>query len=87
MQLCMVVNVRYADLPWMIWGSFLSLTALHVYANIQAVRALTLTSLNPPRLQLLVDTFYHKVCLLSASILCALLLVPITRLSRVSLLS
>ncbi|KAL3136855.1 hypothetical protein ABBQ38_005562 [Trebouxia sp. C0009 RCD-2024] len=50
----------YADVPWLIWVSFLSLTALHVYANIRAVRALTLTSLNPSRLQLLVDTFYHK---------------------------
>ena len=41
--------------------SFLSLTALHVYANIRAVRALTLTSLNPSRLQLLVDKFYEQV--------------------------
>lgn len=49
-------------MPWLIWASFLSLTALHVYANIQAVRALTLTSLNPSRLQLLIDTFYYKVC-------------------------
>ena len=57
--------MQYADVPWLIWGSFLTLTALHVYANIQAVRALTLTSLNPSRLQLLVDTFYHKVCLAS----------------------
>ena len=58
------VYVQYAEVPWLIWASFLSLTALHVYANIKAMRALTLTSLNPSRLQLLVDTFYHKVYLI-----------------------
>ena len=58
-----VLNQRMycAGLPWLIWTSFLSLTALHVYANIRAVRALTLTSLNPSRLQLLVDAFYLQV--------------------------
>ena len=56
--------MQHAEVPWLIWASFLSLTALHVYANIKAVRALTLTSLNPSRMQLIVDTFYHKVCLI-----------------------
>ncbi len=51
----------FAGLSWLIWVNFLSLTVLHVYANIRAVRALTLTSLNPSRLQLLVDTFYQQV--------------------------
>ncbi|KAL3158045.1 hypothetical protein ABBQ32_011654 [Trebouxia sp. C0010 RCD-2024] len=63
MLLGMAFTHAFNDVPWLIWVSFLSLTALHVYANIQAVRALTLTSLNPSRLQLLVDTFYHKVSL------------------------
>ena len=50
-----------AGLPVLLWATFISLTALHVYANVKAMRSLVLTSLNPSRLGLLVDTFYIKV--------------------------
>lgn len=38
-----------------IWGGFLLLTGVHIYANVRAVRALRLSSLNAPRLQLLLS--------------------------------
>lgn len=49
----------------LLWITFLSLTVLHVYANIRAMRSLVLSSLNPSRLQLLVDTFYSQGNLMS----------------------
>lgn len=60
MLLGMAFTHMFNGFPWLIWVNFLSLTVLHVYANIRAVRALTLTSLNPSRLQLLIDTFYQQ---------------------------
>lgn len=39
------------------WLLFLALTALHVWCNYRAVRSMRLSSLNRPRLTLLLDTF------------------------------
>lgn len=44
--------------PWAVlgaWGVFLALTAVHVVANVVAMRGLLLTSLNAPRLELLIE--------------------------------
>jgi hypothetical protein len=43
------------------WMCFLALTALHVWANIKAMRSLVLTSLNQPRLDVLLQTYGDKV--------------------------
>lgn len=37
------------------WTVFLSLTFLHIYANVKAVRALQLTSLNRSRMDILLQ--------------------------------
>ena len=50
-----------AGRPAIIWLVFLTLTAAHIHGNTRAMRALRLTSLNPPRLQLLVEHALHKV--------------------------
>lgn len=61
--LCSIMQIvsRLAGLPALLWVTFISLTALHVYANVKAMRSLVLTSLNPSRLELLVDTYFDKV--------------------------
>lgn len=41
----------------MIWGIFIALTALHIFANVRAMRCLQLRSLNRPRLALLLRTY------------------------------
>ena len=41
------------------WITFLLLTALHIYANIKAMRSLLLNSLNRPRLDLLLQHYAH----------------------------
>ncbi len=43
------------------WALFAALTWLHVYANIRAMRCLVLTSLNEPRLELLLEAYMEKV--------------------------
>ena len=41
----------------LVWSVFLSLTALHIYANIRAMRSLQLTSLNRPRVDVLLAEY------------------------------
>ncbi|GIL55064.1 hypothetical protein Vafri_10708 [Volvox africanus] len=41
------------------WAVFLALTVLHVVANVAAMRVLLLTSLNMPRLELLLKRYLH----------------------------
>lgn len=43
------------------WAAFLLLTWLHVYANIKALRCLHMTSLNRPRLHIVLAHFWHEV--------------------------
>lgn len=43
------------------WGVFTALTVLHVWANVRAMRCLVLTSLNVPRLELLLDSYVTRV--------------------------
>ena len=50
------------------WLLFVLLTLLHIYANVKAMRCLVLHSLNPSRLELLLDTFLSKVWCMSACI-------------------
>ncbi|KAK9800835.1 hypothetical protein WJX73_006543 [Symbiochloris irregularis] len=45
--------LHFAEATQTIWAAFLLLTALHIYANVRAVRSLCLSSLNAPRLQIL----------------------------------
>ena len=40
-----------------VWVTFLLLTALHVYANVKAMRSLRLTSLNRPRVDILLESY------------------------------
>ncbi|EFJ48602.1 hypothetical protein VOLCADRAFT_90737 [Volvox carteri f. nagariensis] len=47
------------------WLVFLGLTAVHVVANVAAMRVLLLTSLNTPRLELLVDRYLQDGRVLS----------------------
>jgi len=44
------------------WVVFTLLTALHVWANVRAMRCLVLTSLNVPRLELLLSSHLSQVC-------------------------
>lgn len=44
-------------MPGVIWGIFIALTALHIFANVRAMRCLQLRSLNRPRLALLLRTY------------------------------
>jgi hypothetical protein len=44
------------------WLVFLVLTAVHVWANVRALRCLQLTSLNEARLLLLVEHYATTVC-------------------------
>ena len=63
-----------------IWAAFLLLTALHIYANVRAVRSLRLTSLNAPRLQLLLTHALRQVrstpCLISSRMVVRLRVEP-----------
>ncbi|KAG2490919.1 hypothetical protein HYH03_010832 [Edaphochlamys debaryana] len=45
---------RNAALAWLV---FIALTVLHVWANVRAMRCLVLSSLNQPRLEILVDRY------------------------------
>lgn len=45
----------------MAWLLFVVLTWLHIWANIKALRCLRLTSLNEPRLMLLLNAYTTKV--------------------------
>ena len=40
-----------------VWVTFLLLTALHIYANVKAMRSLHLTSLNRPRVDILLESY------------------------------
>eukprot|EP00798_Chlamydomonas_sp_ICE-L_P020353 gene20353-27116_t len=51
------------------WALFAVLTVFHVWANVRAMRALVLRSLNQPRLGLLVQAYVDKKALPSASAL------------------
>ena len=45
-----------------IWAAFLVLTALHIYANVHAMRALCLKTLNCARMDVLLENFLmHQV--------------------------
>ena len=41
----------------LVWGSFVALTVLHIAANVWALRCLRLTSLNRPRVELLLQRY------------------------------
>ena len=43
------------------WLWFLALTALHVWANLKAMRSLVLTSINLPRLEALLEAYDDEV--------------------------
>ena len=47
----------HAGMPGVVWGIFIALTALHIFANVRAMRCLQLCSLNRPRLALLLRTY------------------------------
>jgi hypothetical protein len=43
------------------WAVFVLLTIFHVWANVRAMRCLVLTSLNVPRLELLLESHINEV--------------------------
>lgn len=45
----------------LVWAAFLALTALHVYANVRAMRCLHMTSLNAARLGMLLRRYLCTV--------------------------
>ena len=45
-----------------VWAVFLALTALHIYANVRAVRALEVRTLNAARLEGLLAHYVATVC-------------------------
>lgn len=47
----------HVGMPGGIWGIFIALTALHIFANVRAMRCLQLRSLNRPRLALLLRSY------------------------------
>lgn len=47
-----------------VWAVFLILTALHIYANVRAVRALHVRTLNAARFEALLQAFASNVRLL-----------------------
>ena len=59
-----------------VWGSFALLTALHVVANVKAVRTVTLTTLNEPRFALCYDAFVASTSLAPAAVGAAEPLLP-----------
>lgn len=46
-------NAMWPGAPATVWAIFVALTALHIFANVRAMRCLQLSSLNRPRLALL----------------------------------
>ena len=51
-----------------VWAVFLALTALHIYANVRAVRALETRTLNAARLEALLAHFVATVSEPAASV-------------------
>ena len=43
-----------------VWVTFLLLTVLHIYANVKAMRSLRLTSLNRPRVEILLESYTRR---------------------------
>jgi hypothetical protein len=63
-NVCGVVGVLFevcADNVMAAWCFFLVLTWVHVWANIRALRCLVLSSLNQPRLKLLLQHYMEQV--------------------------
>ncbi|KAK9819801.1 hypothetical protein WJX72_002605 [[Myrmecia] bisecta] len=60
MLLGLVLTTATSGRPLFTWLLFAVLTLLHVFANVKAVRALHLTSLNPTRTELLVEEFLRQ---------------------------
>ncbi len=46
----------------LIWAAFWALTAVHVWANVRAMRCLRISSLNQARTQLLLRHYLRTVC-------------------------
>lgn len=61
MQCVCVCLRRCADNVLAAWAVFLVLTYVHVWANIRALRCLVLSSLNQPRLNLLLQHYMDEV--------------------------
>ncbi|KAI8470668.1 MAG: vitamin B6 photo-protection and homoeostasis-domain-containing protein [Monoraphidium minutum] len=61
----MGVTHLIADRAGLAWLVFVVLTALHVWANVRAMRCLVLTSLNVPRIELLLASFVKRRCVLT----------------------
>ena len=54
----------------MIWAAFLVLTALHIYANVRAMRALCLKTLNCARMDVLLEHLLMHQVTAPASLFC-----------------
>lgn len=57
----MAFTQQLADHVLAAWAFFVVLTAVHIWANMRALRCLVLSSLNEPRLKLLLSNYQDKV--------------------------